>query len=296
MAAATKILAVQGLVIAPVPADGDCLFHAIAMHEDGDAAALRVEVSDYLEREAMSQEAPYPWLEEATNLRAKQWATHTAICGYALMRKRQVIVHNMDEMTQAHNTISLLDKDVDTSGHEPIHIWYNGTNHYEGMVHSSSAVSDTILSGGMSHDNEDFPSLGRSIGASPNKRQRRFVATEPIDANPTPKSVIAYAPTILAPVADEAPPCRKRYAKKMPPMQSDLSKDIAAKSIGRKKSDANEPLVWLLHGPLGTGISVRKVSRVATSSRPLRQRDWLHSGHRVSDCSLSSGQCCRHTR
>eukprot|EP00971_Amphidinium_carterae_P345242 6486103-Amphidinium_carterae.1 len=174
MAAAKKILAAQGLVIAPVLADGDCLFHAIALHEDGDAAALRVEISDYLEREAMSQEAPYPWLEEAANLRADQWATHTAICGYALMRKRQVIVHHMDEMTQAHNTFSLLDKDVDTNGHEPIHIWYNGTNHYEGMVHSSGVVADTMLSGGTSQDKEDFPPLGKSIGASPKKRQRRF--------------------------------------------------------------------------------------------------------------------------
>eukprot|EP00971_Amphidinium_carterae_P346282 6487632-Amphidinium_carterae.4 len=251
MAAAAQVLAAQGFVIAPVPADGDCLFHALAMHEDGDAAALRMEVTDYLEQEAMSQEAPYPWLEEAANLRGNQWATHTTICGYALMQKRQVIVHKLDERTQAHNTLSLLDQDVDTGGHEPIHIWYNGTNHYEGIVHSSGVAPETS---GVSRDTEDFPPLSRCIGASPKKRQRRFVM-EPSIASPAPSSAPQYEPPNHVPVADAAPPCRTRYTRKRPPMQADLSKDVLTRSVVRKKCNTNEPLVWLLHGPPGTGKS-----------------------------------------
>eukprot|EP00971_Amphidinium_carterae_P326823 6457845-Amphidinium_carterae.1 len=156
------------------------------MHEDGDAAALRVEVADYIEREAMNQEEPGSWLVEAANLRDNQWATHTAICGYALMRSRQVVVHKLDAKTRAHSTISLLDQVGDTLDQETIHVWYNGVNHYDGMVHSSSATPQPMQVSGSTVYGDDFPPLS----TSPKKRQRRFVM-EPSRTSAAPKTSMA---------------------------------------------------------------------------------------------------------
>eukprot|EP00971_Amphidinium_carterae_P129433 2563678-Amphidinium_carterae.1 len=248
----TQNLASLGLVIVPVPADGDCLFHALALHEDGNGAALRVEVADYLDQEAINQEESQSWLAEAANLRDDQWATHTAVSAYALMRKRQVVVHMLNEKTQAHNTISLLDQDVGMDGHGPIHIWYNGRNHYDGMVHSSSA--HPMPASCASSYGDDFPPLS----ASPKKRQRRFIM-EPSSVSQAPPSSLASEPHTRA-------PCRRRYTTKRPPMQSELSEDVARDVVCQKLEDAamvydrrklnpQEPLVLLPHGPPGTGKS-----------------------------------------
>eukprot|EP00971_Amphidinium_carterae_P192684 3823721-Amphidinium_carterae.1 len=64
----------------------------------------------------------------------------------------------------------------------------------------------------------------------------------------------------------DGPPCRRRSMKKRPPMQPDVSEEVTRSVVhkkledvgrahSRKKPDPKQPLLWLLHGPPGTGKS-----------------------------------------
>ena len=55
-----------------VVSDGDCLFHALASFHGGDGGALRIDVADFLEQEAVNQEGfEAEWLDEAEKLRER---------------------------------------------------------------------------------------------------------------------------------------------------------------------------------------------------------------------------------
>ena len=147
-ASAIRVMdAVNPLAIVSVPGDGNCLFSALALHEDGDEAALRTEVADFLEDHALEQgEFAEAWLEEADYLRGDKedhWGGDTAITAYSLMRGKQVVVHTKsasnDEVQvedKTHQAVSLV------NGTAPvIHVLYNGRNHYDGLVHIANTTN-----------------------------------------------------------------------------------------------------------------------------------------------------------
>ena len=138
------------LAVVTVPGDGDCLFSALALHEDGDASALRTEVADFLEERAMEQGAfAEAWLEEAEHLRGSKedhWGGDTAITAYSLMRQKKVVVHTK---APSSNEVLVADKthqdvfptagsagsaELAAGGTSEIHLRYNGKDHYNGLV------------------------------------------------------------------------------------------------------------------------------------------------------------------
>ena len=123
------------LAVIKVQGDGDCLFHALAFCSGSDGGALRIEVADFLEEEALNQAGfEEAWLEEADKIRRSEWGGHTAITAYSLMTKRRVIVHTreMDGGTkveeQSHEQL------MEKPGAKQIHILYNGNDHYDALV------------------------------------------------------------------------------------------------------------------------------------------------------------------
>ena len=123
------------LAVIKVQGDGDCLFHALAFCSGSDGGALRIEVADFLEEEALNQAGfEEAWLEEADKIRRSEWGGHTVIAAYSLMTKRRVIVHarEMDGGTkveeQSHEQL------MEKPGAKQIHILYNGNDHYDALV------------------------------------------------------------------------------------------------------------------------------------------------------------------
>ena len=61
------------LAVIKVQGDGDCLFHALAFCSGSDGGALRIEVADFLEEEALNQDGfEEAWLEEADKIRRSE--------------------------------------------------------------------------------------------------------------------------------------------------------------------------------------------------------------------------------
>ena len=90
--------AVTYMAVVKVAGDGNCLFHALAMHEGVDSAALKIEIIDYMDNilaeadEAMRE----VWQEEAKHLRGnaqENWAGHMAMVAYSAMREKRVTLH-----------------------------------------------------------------------------------------------------------------------------------------------------------------------------------------------------------
>ena len=117
--------------VVKVEGDGDCLFHALAYFESGDGGALRIEVADFLEANALEQQGfEETWFREAEKLRASAWGGHTAIVAYSLMKKTRVILHT-------HKT-GAAETTVVEQSHSPVidcnEVLYNGVNRYDALV------------------------------------------------------------------------------------------------------------------------------------------------------------------
>ena len=72
--------------VVKVAGDGDCLFHALAFFDGSDGGALRIDVADFMEQEAVNQPAfEAEWLDEAERLRHSKWWGHTAIIAFVVV-------------------------------------------------------------------------------------------------------------------------------------------------------------------------------------------------------------------
>lgn len=234
----------MGLVkVAP---DGDCLFHALALHERSiEGSTLRTEVADFLERNALAEpdeEATEAWLEEADHLRGRKedfWGGHTSIVAYSLMRAQRVFVH----IKQEDGSCTVLDAShasvpVDT---QATHVLRNGDNHYDCLV-----VLDGDLAGFTPAweqpppptyltrkavdilDLQGFPSLDRACGTStPPQKKARLSHPRPAAKRKSAKTTPAAATSTPPP-----PPCyqhRRYYSKTTPPpeLQDSLMDEIS---------------------------------------------------------------------
>ena len=80
--------------VVKVVGDGDCLFHALAFFDGSDGGALRIDVADFLEEEAVNQPGfAFEWLDEAEKLRENKWGGHTAIIAFSQMMATRVVLH-----------------------------------------------------------------------------------------------------------------------------------------------------------------------------------------------------------
>eukprot|EP00913_Durusdinium_trenchii_P028882 g27080.t1 len=94
---AANMTQVKTLCVVKVAGDGNCLFHALALHEGIGGAELKTEVIDHMdimaEEDSALREA---WHGEADYLRGPEqshWGGHMAIIAYSAMRQRRVMVH-----------------------------------------------------------------------------------------------------------------------------------------------------------------------------------------------------------
>lgn len=176
------------LAVIKVEGDGDCLFHALASCTRSDGGALRIDVADFLEEEALNQSGfEEAWLEEADKIRRSEWGGHTVITAYSLMTGRRVIVHTREKdgsttvEEQSHQQL------MEKAGVEQIHILYNGHDHYD-------ALEQVVDLNGMEpawpqpppptylkQVEEAFPSLHKAASIDSKKRpdRHRFTTARP---------------------------------------------------------------------------------------------------------------------
>ena len=124
------------LAVVNVPADGDCLFHALAYFFGGSAGAFRQEVVEFLEQQAFRQPGfEGEWLDEACRLRAGAWGGHTAVVATSLMKNVRVKVH----IVEASGIVSVEDVchfqvPATSPDAATIHLLYTGQRHYDALA------------------------------------------------------------------------------------------------------------------------------------------------------------------
>ena len=127
-------MVVLGLV--KVPGDGDCLFHALGLHDAQDGNALRIEIAHFMQQEALNQDDGFAgtWLDEAEELLDGRWGGHTAATAYSLLRTVKVEIH----IRQSCGTVLIKDAThPDVAGMETAptrRVFYNGVDHCQALV------------------------------------------------------------------------------------------------------------------------------------------------------------------
>ena len=121
--------------VVPVVGDGDCLFHALAFFDGSDGGALRIDVADFLEEEAVHQVGfEGEWLNEAEKLRSYKWGGHTAIIAFSQMKATRVILHtrmadgSVTVQEASHGSVA------ESSTATVRHILYNNVDHYDALI------------------------------------------------------------------------------------------------------------------------------------------------------------------
>ena len=180
------------LLVVKMDGDGDCLFHALAYHlgaaETG--AALRDQVANYMEQEALEQpswESEY-FLEEARGLRAGVWGGTTAITAFTKMMGVRVVVHTkeVDKDVAVKDWTHLSVPDNRTT----LHLLFNGSDHYDALkeveyqAHTMQAAWEQppppAYAASIIESEAYFPALHAEGGSAVrNKRKVGFTAPRP---------------------------------------------------------------------------------------------------------------------
>ena len=143
----------EDLQLIKMAGDGNCLFHALAYNEGEDGAALRAAVAEFLVEEALNQGVVADaWLEESDMLQsdpARCWGGEVSIVAWTLLKRRRAIVYWTDDEgvpRKGEKTHPQVLVDVEEEGEEPpvTRLFYNGKDHYDLLVPSSSHRSDDI--------------------------------------------------------------------------------------------------------------------------------------------------------
>lgn len=160
----------KALSVVNAPRDGDCLFHALAHFDNYSGKALRLDVANFLEKQAVNQFGfEEEWLQEAAKLRDNKWGGHTAIIAYSLMARARVMLHTLDGETgtlrleEASHSL-LYGKD----GVRVIHLLYNNIDHYDALAEVTRDAPKTVVqqqSQTIGLQELDFPSLFAPVSA-----------------------------------------------------------------------------------------------------------------------------------
>jgi hypothetical protein len=134
-----------GLQYTLIPGDGHCLYNAVALYLGQDVTTLRQEVADYLEDhvenyrdviEANSSRTIEEYIYDVRN--TNEWADDLEI--NVLMRIYGRPIYVIDPVGNIRNRAN----EVEVNG-EPIFVYYNGHNHYDGLVRIEGFTSEQIL-------------------------------------------------------------------------------------------------------------------------------------------------------
>lgn len=131
-----------GLSRQEVPGDGDCLYHAIALHSDRTAHDLRFAVADYIEAGHLNDYLVLGHTQQsyAALVRAGAWGDHVEITALMRILGRPVVVLHDD------GSLPTMPERMNDFPGAPIFISYNGVNHYTGLHPSRGNTPQDILS------------------------------------------------------------------------------------------------------------------------------------------------------
>ena len=122
-----------GLNLIPAPGDGHCLFNAIGLYVGLDAQQLRNMVADKIEqdperyREIIAALYPRITVDQFVSIvRETEWADNVEIA--VLMRALDRPIYVVGARGNIINEIDI------TGAGEPIFVYYNGHNHYDGLI------------------------------------------------------------------------------------------------------------------------------------------------------------------
>ena len=134
------------LCVVKVPADGDCLFHALSLFDAGMGCygyALRNRIAEFMEARAAEQDG----FEEAWRLEAQMlrnywmWGGHIAITAYTLMTGVRVMLHIHEADSSSTTVIEASHATVAGNAAAPVkHLLYNGIDHYDALVQVGDLV------------------------------------------------------------------------------------------------------------------------------------------------------------
>ena len=131
-----------GLSRQEVPGDGDCLYHAIALHTDTTAHDLRHAAAAYIEAGHLNDYLAQGHTPQsyAALVRAGAWGDHVEITALMRVLGRPIVVLHED------GTPPTMPEQRTNFPGAPIFISYNGVNHYTGLQPSRGYVAQDILS------------------------------------------------------------------------------------------------------------------------------------------------------
>lgn len=123
----TSSIMIRGQVynVVPVPPDGSCFYHAVALHVNHNVQQLRQMTADEIQNNPQRYHPTVDLNDLVQQIRNNRWADHIEIAALQRSLGRSIFVYN--------NRTS----DVQTRGdinQEPIiYVFYNGRNHYSGL-------------------------------------------------------------------------------------------------------------------------------------------------------------------
>lgn len=123
-----------------VPADGDCLYHAVALHCPETASGLRSKVADLIKKGRFND---FLAGEEDPSIRAQRvregvWGGQIEIQALMHILKRPIVI------MYEQGALPTYPSNTNLFPGEPIFISYNGTNHYTGLVPKIGYTSNDI--------------------------------------------------------------------------------------------------------------------------------------------------------
>lgn len=136
-----------GFELIPIPGDGHCLYRAVGLYLGEIPNSLRRIVANYLEQH-LREFAPFFYQNEMSGLDlyeylsaiawGAEWASHIEIEALMCALNRPILIIGPDNRLINAN-------DRERFGREPIFVYYNGRNHYDGLVVRRGMTIQSVL-------------------------------------------------------------------------------------------------------------------------------------------------------
>ncbi|MDR3491310.1 MAG: ankyrin repeat domain-containing protein [Gammaproteobacteria bacterium] len=152
---------INGLTFVPMPGDGSCLYHAVAVYLGKDQQTLRSELADRITAtpdlyRAVIAASGKDFDSYVKGIRSGEWADHVEIVGLMNLLNRPIII--IDPEGNVRNK-----EDAQRSG-EPIFVSYNGGDHYNSYTLQLNNDAREILNRLMQMDDEHVARSLVSLG------------------------------------------------------------------------------------------------------------------------------------
>ncbi|MGE3919910.1 MAG: AMP-binding protein, partial [Gammaproteobacteria bacterium] len=125
----------SGLKYEQLPGDGHCLYRAVSLYLDLDVQALRNRVASNIEDNLSSyvgiirainpHQTPQDYINAIRN--GEEWADHLEIAILMQVLNRPIVIMSPDGSIRNKT-------DIGQNSGEPIFVYYNGHNHYDGLI------------------------------------------------------------------------------------------------------------------------------------------------------------------